>query len=878
MLWLVYHHAAKSGRPCGCRSIPESSIVTRQFFRASKRRVLSSITASIAVGFVVASGGIADAAVLNSTSPTEAKIIASDSFSRADSQNWGTAELGGAYVSSDRQGIGVSAGHGVLDIPAAGVSREAGLNGLSQADVLATANVKLTRFPEKGSGATFAIQTRKKDGYAYLSTIRVQPNGQAFLSLVRIDGNPGATTTIGGQTLLPMTVKPGVPFNLQIEVTGQNTVSLRTRAWEIGAAAPGWQVTAEDSSGKRVTAAGGVGLWGYTSQSSSAASYAIDNWTVEAAAPVTPPVVTPPVTTPPVTTPPVTPPVVTPPVTTPPVAPPETTPPAENVESSGSLPVGSARYDVPANAIFVSAQGNDGAKGTQSSPLATFRQAVDVVPAGGTIVVRAGTYNETVILPNYKKISLQNYPGEAVWFDGSVLVDNWRTSGQNWVSDNWTSKFDSSPTDVRGAPDNVEENWQYLNAAHPLAAHPDQLFIDGVSMTQVASLDQVAAGKFYVDYSQNRLYSGTNPAGHEVRASTLQKAFVVTSPGGSVRGIGIRRYAPSVPDMGAVYINPDGAGVRFENVVVTDNATTGLSVNAANVTLKNVTSSNNGFLGMQSTAADNLTIDSVKVTNNNTEHFNATPAAGGYKIGRSRVVKVSNSEFSGNDGNGLWFDESVYDMTVVNSIFKENTVHGLQVELSAKAVIANNSFTKNGVDGLEIQGSGDVKVWNNTFTGNAARAIFLIQDPRRASNLATPGHDPRQNNPDSTVPWLTQDIVISNNVLTASPNGGNCLLCVTDQARTLTAEAMRIKVQGNAWNRPSANSPVTMISWAAGSAGPKGFANLASFQQATGQESSGTESTGSNVVLPVGQAIPFDIASVTGLAPGTRTVGAAERK
>ncbi|WP_186759079.1 right-handed parallel beta-helix repeat-containing protein [Arthrobacter alpinus] len=838
--------------------------MTRQFFRASKKHVLSSITASLAVGFALSSGGIADAAVLNSTSPTAARIIASDSFDRPDSQNWGAAELGGAYVSSDRQGISVSAGHGVMDLPAAGLSREAELSSVSQADVLTTANLKLTKFPTRGSGSTFAIQTRKKDGYAYLATIRVQPNGQAYLSIVRIDGTPGATTTIGGQTLLPMTVMPGVPFNLQIEVTGTSTVALRARAWANGADTPGWQTTAEDSSGKRVTNAGGAGLWAYTSQSSSAATYAIDDWSVVAASPELPPV------TPPAPT--VTPP--TPPVT----SPPDTTQPAQSTISSGSLPVGSARYDVPADAIFVSAQGNDAAKGTQSSPLATVRQAVDMVPAGGTIVVRAGTYNETVVLPNYKKISLQNYPGEAVWFDGSIPVDNWQTSGQNWVSDNWTAKFDSSPTDVRGAPDNVAENWQYLNAAHPMAAHPDQLFIDGASMIQVASLDQVAIGKFYVDYSQNRVYSGTNPAGREVRASTLQKAFVVTSPGGSVRGIGIRRYAPSVPDMGAVYINPNGAGVQFENVVVTDNATTGLSVNAANVSLKNVTSSNNGFLGMQSTAADNLTIDAVKVENNNTEHFNATPAAGGYKIGRSRGVKVSNSNFTGNDGNGLWFDESVYDMTVVNSIFNANTVHGLQIELSAKAIVANNSFTNNGVDGLEIQGSGDIQIWNNTFTGNAARAIYLIQDPRRASNLATPGHDPRQNNPDSTIPWLTQDIVISNNVLTGSAGGGNCLLCVTDQARTLTAEAMRLKVQGNAWNRPTVNSPLTMVSWAAGGAGSTKFASLSSFQQATGQESSGAESSGSTVVLPVGQVVPSEISNVTGLAAGTRMVGAAERK
>ncbi len=57
----------------------------------------------------------------------------------------------------------------------------------------------------------------------------------------------------------------------------------------------------------------------------------------------------------------------------------------------------------------------------------------------------------------------------------------------------------------------------------------------------------------------------------------------VRAPTVVVRGIGIRRFAPSVFHMGAVTI--EQPGVAFENVVVADSATTGISVQRENVTL-----------------------------------------------------------------------------------------------------------------------------------------------------------------------------------------------------------------------------------------------------------------------------------------------------
>src|SRR5207342_3495444 len=200
----------------------------------------------------------------------------------------------------------------------------------------------------------------------------------------------------------------------------------------------------------------------------------------------------------------------------------------------------------------------------------------------------------------------------------------------------------------------------------------------------------------------------------------LIRALMVRADGSTVRGIGVRRYAPSIPDMGAVTL--ERAGILLENVAITDSATTGLFVGqgstTAGVTVRNVRIERSGMLGMAATYADNLTVDQVVSVNNNTEHFNTSPVSGGVKIGRSRGVVVRNSVLNDNNGPGLWMDESVYDMTVTGNEMRNNAKHGLSLEISAKATVSNNTITGNDGFGIKVNNTSNVTISNNTFVGN----------------------------------------------------------------------------------------------------------------------------------------------------------------
>lgn len=501
--------------------------------------------------------------------------------------------------------------------------------------------------------------------------------------------------------------------------------------------------------------------------------------------------------------------------------------------AAGSPTVGSTAYPVPTGALFVSPNGSDSAPGASANPVRTVARAIALAASGQTIVLRQGQYHETVTVPANKRLIIQPYPHEAVWFDGSVPVQNWVASGNAWVASGWTARFDASPTYTRGAPDGSAANWTFVNRAHPMAAHPDQVWIDGKALAQVQALDQVKAGTFFVDYAAKKLYVGSNPAGHSVRASDISKAATLQGGGTVVRGVGFRRYAPSIPDMGAVTAEKDG--VTIENVAVIDNAGTGIHAVGANITFRNLTLARNGMLGGSASTADNFKATSVLAYGNNTEAFNQSPVAGGFKVTRSRTVKFSNSSFVRNAGPGLWLDESVYNGVITRNDSIANLGHGLTMEISAKFLVADNYIAGNLGNGVKLNDTSNVDLWNNTVSGNG-RNLNIVQDSRRASNRSLPGHDPRQAFPDPTMTWINTKIAVRNNILAGGT--GNCLLCVEDYSHQFSAEQLGISAKGDVYQRPSAGSPAWAVVWSRGPGNPAVFTTVPAFKSATGQESS----------------------------------------
>ncbi len=501
---------------------------------------------------------------------------------------------------------------------------------------------------------------------------------------------------------------------------------------------------------------------------------------------------------------------------------------------AGAAAIGTAAYEPAPGALYVAPQGDNDAAGTADAPLRTIRAAIDRAEPGGTIVLREGQYHETFTIPDGKALTVQSYPQEEVWLDGSRAVDGWTADGGRWTAP-WDVVLDASPTYTRGAPDNTREHWNFVTEAHPMAAHPDQLWWDGSPLEQVSGLDELTPTAFFHDEEAGLLHLGADPAGVEIRASDLQRAISVRAGGTVIRGIGIRRYAPSVPDFGAVTV--ERPGVLLENVIISESATTGLFITASDVTLRQVTTTSNGMIGVAANYADGLVVEGLDASGNNTERFNRAPVAGGMKLTRSRTVDISGSRFSDNEATGLWFDQSSRDIAITSTRFVGNRGHGVFLEISARAVIADNYIADNGRLGMKINGTSSVEIRNNVVVSTTS-AISVLQDDRVKSDPSVPGHDERHMD-DPEMTWLGTDVRIVGNTLVGS--GDRALIWVEDYSGTYSAEDFGIVLEDNVFARADDGSPRTVVAWPMDPGDVTRFDSLDALTRAAGQERSGVE-------------------------------------
>jgi parallel beta-helix repeat protein len=773
-------------------------------------------------------------------------IVASDSFARTVANGWGTTSVGGAWT--------VTADKSTKTTVASG---SASISGLARARAV-TATLKGVKASDIDLQATLSVASnsplfyealegrRQSDGSAYRGRLNVAAGGRTDLSVSRVNGK---TETALGRMTLPYTLAKGSRVRTELKITGTNPVTLSARSWVIGKALPAWQIQTTDSSAQRVSAAGAVGLWEYASgQTPSPVATGVDDFVATRDPDSGTPAPTPTPTVP--------------------------TPPAGVEPARGSIAVGSATYAVPAGALIVSPSGSDSAAGTLAAPLATLGAAVSRATAGSTVVLRAGVYNQSVVIPASKTgITIQAYPREAVWFDGSRPITSWSRTGSTWTTTGWSTFFDNTL-------DGIADNPLFVGAANPLAARADQVFVNGAQLTQVATSSAVVAGTFAVNQSAKTITIGTDPQGKEVRASNLTQAIYSTAEKTTLQGFGVRRYATPYNVHGAVRLGAQGSTAR--NLVLQDDATTGIQVAGDAMTLDHLTVTNNGMQGVAANRSYGFSLTNSILSGNNSQQFNSVPVSGGLKITRSRGVTVSNNDVTDNKSFGLWFDESCYDVTVTGNTVTGNGLHGIELEISQHAIVADNVVTGNAKSGIRLLDTGDTQIVNNDIGSNGVFGIQLSQDARREADASVPGHDPRRPFPDPSFSWLTQDVTIANN---SFGSGGQFQIYALDNHTGIPVDKWRLTITGNLFNLHLTSQQALIMAWGlSDNVAFTRFNDVASLAAAKGPSWKNSETV---AVLPLSGmrsavasaaptalALPADVAAAIGQPVGVRHVGA----
>lgn len=495
----------------------------------------------------------------------------------------------------------------------------------------------------------------------------------------------------------------------------------------------------------------------------------------------------------------------------------------------------------------VSTSGSDSATGSATGPLRTLGTAVDRAVSGDTIEVAGGVYRESIQVFR-KALHIRSSAGERAVLDGSRRVSGWRRSGGAYVVDGWTHQFqdDFGPM-VR--PDNRT------------AGLPDQVFVGGQPLIQVASLGALRGNTFFHDTAADELWLAQDPAGRAVDVSNQSWGIYLNEADGSrLTNLTVRRYGTERRHIAA--IRAYGDNLTLVGVVVEQNAAIGISVIGRNVEVSNGRASDNGYIGIHADRATNLTVDSMSVIANNRAGFDPFHSAGGIKATTSTGVTVRNSHVAHNDGPGIWTDISSSDVSIVGNLVERNLRSGIEVELTTGASIVGNTALANRDSGIWILESDDVQVWNNAAFDNRWQ-IRVEEGPRRDVNGVT----------------------LRNNVV-GSAGSGDELLHVNDWTENRSAAQMGVTFDHTLYWRPNGSSRTLsrVGRW------PTSLAissSVGAHRQATGQGGSSLLVSGPRPAVGAGcrdhrvpdglmsaVPLPSSIASLLGVGPGgTRPVG-----
>ena len=362
-------------------------------------------------------------------------------------------------------------------------------------------------------------------------------------------------------------------------------------------------------------------------------------------------------------------------------------------------------------------------------PGENIQAKIDANPAGTTFIIKPGIHRIAVGLIPKSNDSFIGEPGAVISGakDISALfvsdgAGRWVASGQTQVNPNRTG---------------------FSATSSPAPLYPDDVFRDDALLQRVLSLAEVGPGKFYFDYSAQKIYIGDNPSGHKIEAAVATRAFRAYQLGISgvtLRGLIIEKCANEAQTF-AVEAR-DGYTVEYCEVRLNHGVglATGLATRGNYV-------HHNGQMGVGGGGVGSA----VSLFEHNEVSFNNTvgydPA---WEAGASKWVQIGLTPGGGmllrhnwvhdNIGCGLWADGRNYNMIYEQNLVENNTSAGIFHEISFNAKIRNNVVRNNGsVESLGkslwwganicINNSEDVEIHGNLVEG-AANGIGLIDIDR----------------------------------------------------------------------------------------------------------------------------------------------------
>lgn len=413
-----------------------------------------------------------------------------------------------------------------------------------------------------------------------------------------------------------------------------------------------------------------------------------------------------------------------------------------------NLPISYVLSTLSGTARYVATTGSDTTgTGTVSAPYATVAKAYTVAVAGDSIVVRGGTYREGGLsFTSAKPVTFTAYPGETPIFNGAQAVAN----NTGWTVSGTTSYHAYTPIPVENGSGIDFINNQNLNSASGyVGKFADQAWQGSTQLQQVAAVGSVAAGKFFVDTTNSRIYLATaDVTKGSLEVSSKRIFLTVAAPGVTIQGLKITRFSNDGADYGVINIKPTADNSTLVNDEISESAYITVSYQGntdtnKNSTMKNVTVTTSNWMGVSATGTDNLTLDAVKITSlNQFNEFTFSPQSGAIKTSRTQYTTLKNSLIDDNNSHGAWFDQSNYHVEVANNTFTQNAGSSLFFEISDGLYMVNNyvdSSAGGSSRAVKLSASSGLYLVNNTIIGGAD-PVGVYVDSRSIAGCSNPAN------------------------------------------------------------------------------------------------------------------------------------------
>ena len=421
------------------------------------------------------------------------------------------------------------------------------------------------------------------------------------------------------------------------------------------------------------------------------------------------------------------------------------------------------------NSIHVSAEGgSDTGDGTADNPFQSIGAALKAAGNGDTIELSNGTYREGELAVD-KGVTIKAAEGAKPVLNGAEIPTDWSSGGDGkWSTGRDMVRFCTVCT-INADP-----------AKEGIAAHPEQVFVDGKPLTQVLSREEVTDSTFFVDDpdpvtlktpENNRdgynvkphrgaaYVIGVDPGQHQVEVVQHARALSFDADNITLSGLTVEKYSAvqrwdyEDPEIGT--ISGGGAVVaahgspRIENSTFRYSSTAGALqvIDSTNAVVTNNLFEDNGSNAFGINDSSGAKVEGNLWRNNNTSGF-ISKDCGAYctladtKITHSKNIRFANNTvdysatgvdvsdpmaYDQNRSVGVWFDEGVMDSEIIGNYFV-NVPVAIFNEVSSNNLIASNIVAGAGV-GIHVSGSNDTRVWNNTVS-HALTSLWVQEDAR----------------------------------------------------------------------------------------------------------------------------------------------------